>query len=117
QVLSPHHIVYEVLQNQIIIRKEQKNINELPATVPETNQVSDRTLTGKVTDENDVGLPGVNVLLKGTQRGTSTQVDGTFQLEIPDNAADAILVFSFVGYTTEELPVGNRTAFLVKFTP
>lgn len=117
QVFSPHSITYEVLQNQIIIRKEVKNVNQAPATDTTADQVTDRTITGKVTDENNSGLPGVNVVLKGTQKGTVTDADGAFQLSIPDNSASDILVFSFVGYTTEELPIGNRTEFLVSFTP
>ncbi|WP_229311101.1 SusC/RagA family TonB-linked outer membrane protein [Larkinella soli] len=68
----------------------------------------DRTVTGTVTSAEDrVGLPGVTVQLKGTTRGTTTDADGKYTLSnVPDNAT---LVYSFIGLTTQEVPVGNRS--------
>lgn len=67
-----------------------------------------RTVTGKVTSgEDNSPLPGVGVLVKGTMTGTATSVDGTYSLNVPDNAT---LVFSFIGYVNQEVAVGNRTA-------
>jgi TonB-linked SusC/RagA family outer membrane protein len=65
-------------------------------------------ITGKVTDEYGGGLAGVNVLVKGTTSGTTTSSDGIYAI----NAADekAILVFSFIGYRTQEIPVDGRSA-------
>ncbi|PWJ57999.1 TonB-linked SusC/RagA family outer membrane protein [Dyadobacter jejuensis] len=61
-------------------------------------------VTGKVYDaSDDTGIPGANVLVKGTTTGTSTDVDGNFTLNLTQN--DAILVISFTGYTTQEIPV------------
>ena len=54
------------------------------------------TVTGKVKDENGADFPGVNVLVKGTAVGTSTDINGSYSLEVPDESA--ILVFSFIGY-------------------
>ncbi|CCH56946.1 TonB-dependent receptor plug [Fibrisoma limi BUZ 3] len=66
-----------------------------------------RTVTGKVTDPTGSGLPGVSVQIKGTQRGTNTQADGSYQLtNVPDNAT---LVLSFIGYQSQEVAVGNRS--------
>ncbi|AHM63270.1 putative outer membrane protein [Flammeovirgaceae bacterium 311] len=56
-------------------------------------------------------LPGVTVLVKGTSTGTVTDVDGRFSLAVPNAAT--VLVFSFVGYNVEEVPVGNNTTFTV----
>lgn len=68
----------------------------------------DRTVTGRVTSSDDgTALPGVTVQLKGTNRGTSTDANGTYRLSIPDNAR---LVFSYIGYTSQEVEVGNRSA-------
>lgn len=66
----------------------------------------DITVSGKVTtaDEPD-GLPGVNVSLKGTTLGTITDVDGKYSLDVP---AGGTLVFSFVGFATQEIPVGPQ---------
>lgn len=69
--------------------------------------MADRNLTGAVSDENGEKLPGVSVLLKGSQRGTLTSNDGTFTISVPDNGGT--LVFSFVGFVTQEVVVGNRS--------
>jgi TonB-linked SusC/RagA family outer membrane protein len=73
-----------------------------------TVKSADRTIKGKVTDkENGEGLPGVNVLVKGTNVGTTTDGAGNYTLDVPND--NAVLVFSFVGYLTQEANVGNRT--------
>ena len=68
-------------------------------------------------DEKGAGLPGVSVILKETQRSTTTITDGTFSLDIPDAGDGAVLVFSFVGYKRQEVTVGNQTALSVSLTP
>lgn len=66
---------------------------------------------GKVTDEKNDALPGVSIVLKGTQRGTTTNAEGQYELEIPDESASgAVLVYSFVGYASQEVVVGGRTS-------
>jgi TonB-linked SusC/RagA family outer membrane protein len=73
-----------------------------------------RTVTGKVTAESDGSpLPGVNVLLKGASTGSSTNADGTFQIQVPNGAT---LVFSFIGYSSKEVVVGNQTTINVSLT-
>ncbi len=74
-----------------------------------------KTVTGTVLDEYDVGLPGVSVLVKGTTTGTATDIDGKFSLNVPND--QAVLVFSFIGYTAIEQSVGNRSIIDVKMTP
>ena len=69
--------------------------------------VQERIVRGKVTDESGEVLPGVSVLIKGTQKGTITDDQGSFSLDVPEE--DAVLVFSFVGYHSQEVPVGNKT--------
>lgn len=68
--------------------------------------MADHEVSGIVTDENGDRLPGVSILIKGTQRGTTTSNDGTYTLVVPTNAT---LVFSFVGFISQEVNVGNRT--------
>jgi hypothetical protein len=68
---------------------------------------SDRSVGGKVTDEKGEPLPGVNILLKGTTRGLTTDVNGYFSIDVPNG--EAVLVFSFVGYLSREVVVGSRT--------
>jgi TonB-dependent starch-binding outer membrane protein SusC len=65
------------------------------------------TISGTVTgSDNDEPLPGVNILIKGTQTGTTTDQNGSYSLQVMDE--DAILVYSFVGYLAQEVKVGNR---------
>ncbi len=67
----------------------------------------DVAVSGRVTTKEDgSGLPGVNVSVRGTTRGTSTNVDGSYQLNAPSGST---LVFSFIGFTTQEIPLGNRS--------
>lgn len=72
-------------------------------------------VTGRVTDETGSPFPGVNVIVKGTSTGTSTDADGRYSLDVPDN--NSVLVFSFVGYSTLEEAVGGRTVIDVAMTP
>lgn len=69
--------------------------------------IAERKISGQVKDEKEEPLPGVNILVKDTQQGVITDSDGKFSIEVPDE--NAVLVFSFVGYATQEVVVGNRT--------
>lgn len=69
------------------------------------------TVSGIVSDIDGVPLPGANVLISGTQRGTTTDFDGNFELN--DVPTDAVLVFSFVGYTTQSVPLNGLTTINV----
>ncbi|MCS7018198.1 MAG: TonB-dependent receptor [Cytophagales bacterium] len=69
---------------------------------------SQKKVTGKVTDaESNTPLPGVAVLAKGTQTGTTTDSEGKFSLNVP--AGSDVLVFSYVGFKTQEIVIGNQT--------
>ena len=69
-----------------------------------------RTVTGTVTDVQGP-LPGVSVMVKGSTTGSSTDLDGAFSLPVADK--DAILVFSFIGYRTQEIPLAGQTSLSV----
>lgn len=74
-----------------------------------------QTVSGTVTSSADGGpLPGVSVLVKGTTTGTSTDVDGRYTISVPDNSS--VLVFSFIGFTTQEVTVGNQTEINVQMS-
>ncbi len=67
----------------------------------------EREVKGKVTDnETKENLPGVNIIVKGTTQGTTTDANGEFKLAV---SANATLIFSFIGYQTQEVSVGNQT--------
>lgn len=87
---------------------------EDPKAVAATNPaVQERTVTGRVlSNEDNTALPGVNVAVKGTTRGTTSDVDGNFRIAVPDN--NAVLVFSSVGFVTQEITVGAQSTIDVK---
>lgn len=74
----------------------------------EVIQAQTRVVTGRVVSEDDPeGVPGVNVLIKGTGIGTATDIDGRYSIQIQDNSS--VLVFSFVGFLSQEVTVGNQS--------
>ncbi len=95
---------FKQVNRNIIVQK-----NELNNTTPKVEIVIQGiTITGKVlSSEDDSGLPGANVIVKGTSTGTVTDLDGNYSLEVPDQ--NATVVFSSVGYTSVEVVVGNRS--------
>jgi hypothetical protein len=115
-LLTPLNITYQIASGRILltVAKPQsiKTVDNAPenATDPLLAQIS-----GRVTDETSSPLPGVSVVLKGTQRGTTTDGDGQFKLEVPD--ASAVIVLSFVGYVTQEINVGSQASLSVSLVP
>ena len=63
-------------------------------------------ITGTVTDETKETVIGANITVKGTTIGTISDINGKYSIEVPNQKA--ILVFSFIGYTTREIPVGKN---------
>ena len=79
-------------------------------------QAQERTVSGKVTSSEDGSvLPGVNVVLKGTTNGTVSDSNGSFKLSIP--GGDGTLIFSFIGFLTQEVSVGDRSVVDVSMGP
>ncbi|MEP0985548.1 TonB-dependent receptor [Ekhidna sp.] len=75
-------------------------------TVVAFSAMAQRTVSGKVTDDTGESLPGVNVVIKGTTTGVTTDLDGNYRLSVDDGAT---LIFSYVGFETQEIQVGART--------
>ncbi|WP_303207074.1 SusC/RagA family TonB-linked outer membrane protein [Bacteroides oleiciplenus] len=68
-------------------------------------------VTGKVIDNTNEGVPGVNVQVKGGSLGTITDIDGNYKIDVPNSKS--VLVFSFIGYEKQEVAVGNKTVINV----
>lgn len=80
-----------------------------------TGFAQSKVVTGRVTSSDEgTGLPGVNIVEKGTQNGTITDVSGSFSITVNDNA---ILIFSFVGYASQEINVADRSSIAVTLAP
>ncbi|WP_460941643.1 TonB-dependent receptor [Spirosoma daeguense] len=121
KTLKPLRLQYEVVGRQIVLS---------PATLPTepsgkqeeafgvATEKADRTITGTVKSETGEGLPGVSVVIKSTTRGTTTDADGKYRLNVADtDLPNATLVFSFVGYESQEVVLGNRTSVDVQLSP
>ena len=78
-----------------------------PARGADARPFLDVTVKGRVVSETGEGLPGVNVLVKGTSNGTTTGTDGSFTVTVA--SGDATLVFSYIGYVSQEVALANRT--------
>ncbi len=100
-LLQPRGLIYRIIDGKLIVVADPRGFQQ-------------HKVTGRVTSEDGAPLPGVNVFIKGTTRGTITDMDGNYSLEVPDGAT--VLVFSFVGYEPQEIPVGDRTVLNVQLT-
>ena len=72
-------------------------------------------ISGRVTDEEGETLVGASILLKGTSIGTTTNVSGNYTFDVPNG--EGTLVFSYIGYITQEVPINNRTVIDVSLAP
>ena len=104
QVLKEEKVVYDVYERQIIIRK---------AGEPAVNiqQPQKKSISGVVTDAKGSPVPGATILVKGTTIGITSDLDGKFQFSIPVDAKT--LVFSFIGMTSQEVPIENKVSFAI----
>ena len=108
KLLSPLGISYVVVEGQIVLRELQKRLQLPSLGIMEVKFPSvDKRITGIVKDEKGDPLPGVSVVVKGTQTGTSANENGAFTLNTTDE--NVLLVFSYVGYITQEVVISSRT--------
>lgn len=108
------NLQFKRVNETINISRKKSNREMVTEYFSEHHQ--EREISGRaVSDEMGEGLPGVNVIIKGTSRGTVTDFDGNYHLEVPDEGA--ILVFSSVGYVQEEIVVGNQSVININMVP
>jgi TonB-linked SusC/RagA family outer membrane protein len=96
KLLTQYHINYEVFKSKIILMDAES------ANLSNKKNTADIAITGKVTDEKNDALIGVSITIKGTAKGTITDVNGNFKLSVEKGD---ILVFKYLGYVTQEVPV------------
>ncbi|MFD1140513.1 TonB-dependent receptor [Larkinella insperata] len=122
QLLMPRGITYKVINEQIVLAREKgfkpetllPNLAEKMDTYLARQEIRLKG-TVRAADGQNEPLAGVTVVLKGTTRGTTTDGSGNYELTVPN--ASSVLIFSFVGYTSQEVTVGNRTAVNVTLNP
>ena len=119
KILKPVKLTFSKISNQHYVIKTLSLSEEKPevstAKTPRTNSISIKSVlnktTGVIRDENDLPAVGVTVLVKSTGIGTVSDIDGKYEIEVPENG---ILVFSYVGYKTVEIYVTGKTIIDVK---
>jgi TonB-linked SusC/RagA family outer membrane protein len=105
-------LIRELLVTFLVLVISVSGVLSAPVSDDEAQQV---TVRGSVTDANTgQALPGVNVVLKGTTIGTMTDIGGNYSLAVSD--PNGTLVFSFIGYTPQEVAITNRTTVNVRLT-
>ena len=113
EVLKDLDLKYEIINKQIFVTKDHtlpvKNPGQLFSEVQ--HQPQKKRLSGKVTDAKGEGIPGTTVIVKGTTIGAITDVEGKFIISIPADAKT--LSFSFIGYKSQEVAIGNQTMITV----
>jgi len=106
EVSEKNKLKFQRINENIHISQRTSNLIQ-PVKELQISEQS-RTITGKVvSDDTPEGLPGVNVILKGTSTGTVTDINGEYSIDVPSN--ESVLVFSSVGFVKEEIVVGNRS--------
>ncbi|MDR0845844.1 MAG: TonB-dependent receptor, partial [Tannerella sp.] len=99
-VFNQTDIVYLMEGNSILLMKRPDGIQ----------QSDNKRITGTVFDNKGEAVIGASVVVKGTAKGLATDVNGKFNLNVPDNA---VLQVSYLGYLTQEIPVGNQTSLSI----
>ncbi|AWW33105.1 SusC/RagA family TonB-linked outer membrane protein [Echinicola strongylocentroti] len=111
QLLIPYSFVYEIHNKTVIIRKKEKTKKDEENLQQKIDLID---VTGTVTDENGQPIPGATVQVQGTTRGSVTDIDGKYSIEVEEGA---VLIFSFIGYQQQMVEVGNQTVLNISLSP
>ncbi|WP_242696375.1 TonB-dependent receptor [Longitalea luteola] len=115
ELLSPFGITFKLVKDRIILyRTSSMTLAEPPGIDVLTVKVEAAALQeirGQVTDDKGTPLPGVSIIVKGTSTGTNTDAEGNFTINVPDG--NTILVFSSVGFKTQEVDVAGKTTITI----
>ncbi len=104
QLLDNKAVTYKVLQNKVVV------------ITPVTESKQGIRVSGTVVDATtNESLPGVNIMIEGTQTGVVSDMNGNYKIEVP--SPDAVLVFSYIGYLTERITVTGQTVINVSLSP
>ncbi|SDS55318.1 TonB-linked outer membrane protein, SusC/RagA family [Mucilaginibacter mallensis] len=107
--LQNQDLSYKIIAKTIVLQQEDqvtKSSGMAPAPI---------VIKGKVTDDKNETLPGVTIKLKNGTASTVTDINGNFSISVPDDKA--ILVFTYIGFTPQELPASASSAMVVKLLP
>lgn len=103
KMFASSDITYRVLENNLVVLTLKQGLQQIK-------------VKGRITDAaTNEPLTGVNIVVEGTTIGVVSDIDGKYALDVP--SPDAVLLFSFVGYNSERVPVGNRTTIDITLAP
>ena len=103
ELLLMSDMAYKVLDNNLVVIAPRKELQQLE-------------VTGRVVDAaNGESLPGVSIMVEGTTIGVVTNAEGNYSLTVP--GPDAVLVFSFIGYTSEKVGIEGRSVINIQLKP
>ena len=110
QLFNGSSNVYTIRDRQIIIGEIPKQLKRrnysFEEVLEDLKQAETRKISGTVYDDDGLSIPGASIIIKGTTKGTVTNNDGAFSLDVEDNS---ILLVSFIGYESKEVEVGMKT--------
>jgi Ca-activated chloride channel family protein len=107
--LSELHLIHKSISLKLTLMKKTMLIIALMLLM--VSGSSARIITGTVVDPGNNTIPGVNVVLKGTTAGTVTDVNGLFSISVPEG--NATLIFSYIGYKTQEIKITSSNSLIV----
>ena len=106
QVLKGTSVVYEINDRQIVLKKGLERLEEVPQ-----QSRQNKLIQGLVKDDKGDVIIGATIKVKGTTIGTTTNMDGLYNLSVPSE--NSILIVSYIGYATQEIKVGNRQNIII----
>lgn len=111
EISKKSNLEFRAVNNNIVVRMRPANQSQINNATFQGVRISGRVISA----EDNSGLPGVNVVEKGTTNGTVTDIEGNFSLQVP--GPESVIVMSSVGFNTQEITVGNRSVIDVTMTP
>ena len=115
ELLTPRSIEFKVQEGDdyiILVENEKAAPVAAPLKEPVKEEIVVADVSGTVTDDTGNPIPGVNVIIKGTTTGTTTDAEGKYTLSVSEE--NVVLVFSFIGYAVQEVPVNGRSVIDVR---
>ncbi len=113
EFFKPLHIDYKIINSQVLLYRKTTDAFETAALQQTAIQAdADRTISGTVTDSAGRPLNGASVVISGTTRGTTTDAQGNFQLQIPDEG-NVVIEISSVGYQPQSIAVGSQASLQI----
>ena len=106
KLLKDTPVTYEIKDRQVVLKKKE----ERPLPVSTSTPQQQKNVTGKVMDETGEPLPGVAIVVEGSPRGVTTDIDGTFSIEVKNTDK---LTFSYLGMEPQTIPVASKKELIV----